>query len=392
MMKLPSLKKTLFALLATTLVAMLAACGGTSGTGAGGNTPQNVALTLYSSGDVNVQSLWKNTLIPQFEKSHPNITVNLVFAEHGTIDSTTLAKLSASVAAKKDPGMDVIDAGLIQPAAIAHLLLPITAQDVPLVAHVDPTLLQQVNNDGVPYRASSVVLAYNTQYVQDPPPTKLSDVLAWIKAHPGKFTYNTPNSGGSGHAFVEAVVDSHLTSDNLHTFVTGQDAATGYNTTVETAWQAGLQELHSLNPSIYRNGFYPNGNTAVLQLLGNGSISMAPVWSDQALTALSQKQLPASVKLTQLDPPLNGGPAYLGIPVNTTHPKEAYELVNWVLGADVQATIISAMHGFPGVQWSYVPPEVQQQYASIAHAYGTGFSSKFSADLNKQWQTQVAAS
>ncbi len=379
-MKHHPVKHILFATLALALVALtLAACG----SGSSGTTSQTTTLTLYSSGDVNVQNLWHNTLIPQFEKSHPGINVRLVFAEHGTTDATTLARLSAAVSAGKAPGMDVIDAGMVQQAATANLLLPLNAQNVPMISHVDPALLQQVNNDGVPYRASSVVLAYNTQDVQNPP-TTLSALLAWIKANPGKFTYNSPNSGGSGQAFVEAVLNSHIDANTMHTLITG------YDPSIENAWNAGFQELHSLGSSIYRNGFYPNGNVAVLQLLGNGSISLAPVWSDQALTYLSQNLLPSSVKLVQLDPPFNGGPAYIGIPRNTPHAKEAYTFVNWLLGSDVQATIVNAMHGFPGVQWSYLPSAVQQQYASIAHAYGTGYSSKFTADMNKQWQSQVA--
>ena len=51
----------------------------------------------------------------------------------------------------------------------------------------------------IPYRASSVLLAYNPTTVHDPPKT-LDELLTWIKAHPGKFTYNSPKSGrlGSG--------------------------------------------------------------------------------------------------------------------------------------------------------------------------------------------------
>ncbi|HLI90358.1 MAG TPA: extracellular solute-binding protein [Ktedonobacteraceae bacterium] len=380
-MRFPFVRRALFALLATVLVAItFAACGGNS-SGNGGNGAGQTTLTLYSSGDVNVQHLWQNTLIPRFEKANPDINIKLIFAEHGTIDSTTLARVSAAVNAKKSPGMDLIDAGIIQQASQANLLQPLTTQQVPLMSRVDPALLQQVNSDAIPYRSSSVVLAYNTQYVQNPP-TTLSDLLAWIKAHPGKFTYNTPSTGGSGQAFVQAVLNSHVSDPN--SFVTG------YDPSMESQWQAGFQELRSLNSSIYRNGFYPNGNVAVLQLLGNGSIWMAPVWSDQAMSYLSQNLLPPSVKLIQLNPPFNGGPAFIGIPRYAPHTQQAYKLLNWLLGSDVQTTIVNAMKGFPGIQWSYMPEDIQQQYAAIAKTYARGYSSKFTADMNKQWQSQVA--
>jgi putative spermidine/putrescine transport system substrate-binding protein len=381
-MRFPFVRHVLFAVLATVLVAItFAACGGSSSGNSGGSGSGQTTLNLYASGDVNVQHLWQNTLIPQFEQANPDINVKLIFAEHGTIDATTLARVSAAVNAKKSPGMDLIDASMVPQAAQANLLQPLTTQQVPLLNHVDPALLQQVNSDAIPYRSSSVVLAYNTQYVQNPP-TTLSDLLAWIKAHPGKFTYNTPSTGGSGQAFVQAVLNSHVSDPNIY--------ATGYNPSRESQWQAGFQELHSLNSSIYRNGFYPNGNVAVLQLLANGSIWMAPVWSDQAMSYLSQNLLPSSVKLIQLNPPFEGGPAFIGIPRYAPHLQQAYKFLNWLLESNVQTTIVNTMKGFPGVQWSYMPQDIQQKYASIAKAYARGYSPKFLADMNKQWQSQVA--
>jgi putative spermidine/putrescine transport system substrate-binding protein len=367
-----------------TLLALLAltGCGGSTTTGGTGVT----TITLYASGDVNVKNLWQNTLIPEFKKTHKDIDIKLVFSEHGTNDTATFARLSAAISAGKDAGMDLIDAGsVVSQAAQAKLLVPITTKEVPLLNRVDDALLKQVSSLAVPYRASSVVLAYNSQNIKEPPKT-LADVLAWIKANPGKFTYNSPDTGGSGSAFVQAILNSHIAADARANFNSGAE----YNASLESQWKPGLDELKSLKSSIYRNGFYPNGNTAVLQLLANGSIQMAPVWSDQALTSLQQHQLPDSVKLTQIDPPFVGGPAFLGIPRTSTHIPQAETFINWLLGSDIQAKIIDAMHGYPGVQWSYVPEEVQKQYASIAHAYATDFAAKFKADMNKQWQTQVA--
>lgn len=373
---------TMLALLAILAIPLaLAACGGSSSSGSAATT----TLTLYASGDVNVKNLWQNTLIPEFKKTHQDTDIKLVFSEHGTNDTATFARMSAAVSAGKDAGMDLIDSGVISQAAQAKLLVPLTTKEVPLLNRVDASLVKQVSSMAIPYRASSVVLAYNSQDVKQPP-TTLDEVLAWIKANPGKFTYNSPDTGGSGSAFVQAVITSRIPEDARQNFISG----TTYNPSLESQWQPGLNALKALKSSIYRNGFYPNGNTAVLQLLANSSISMAPVWSDQALTSLSQHQLPDSVKLTQLNPPFMGGPAFIGIPRTSSHIPQAEAFLNWLLGPDIQAKIIDVMHGYPGVQWSYVPDQVRQQYASIAHAYATGFASKFSADMNKQWQTQVA--
>ena len=136
----------------------------------------------------------------------------------------------------------------------------------------------------MPYRASSVILAYNSAEVKDPPKT-LDDLLTWIKNNEGKFTYNPPDKGGSGGNFVTRVLKIGI-PDNQQTFF-----QTDYDESKEAMWEKGWTALKDLHPHIFNSGFYPAGNIPVLQTLGKGSISMAPVWSDQSLSYLSQKLL-----------------------------------------------------------------------------------------------------
>lgn len=348
-----------------------------------GTSGETTTITMYSSGDVNVQQLWQNDLIPIFEKTHPDIKVKLVFSEHGDTDTTTLAKLAASVKAKQNFSFDLIDSGIISQAAQSNLLQTLNTTEVPRLSTVDPQLLKQNKNEGLPYRGSAVVLAYDSTHVSNPPKT-LDDLIAWIKANPGKFTYNSPSTGGSGEAFVNAMVNQYVPKSDQSTMVSG------YNTSLESYWDKGFQQMKSLQPDIYRKGFYPNGNAAVIQLLGSSSIWMAPVWSDQALSDLAQKQLPSTVKLTQLQPPLSGGPADLGVPISSPHKAQADTFLNWVLKPSVQEIIMTKMDGFPGIQWKYIPSNLQKQFSSVATSYNLGYSSQFNSDLNSQWSTKVA--
>src|SRR5439155_21991283 len=86
-----------------------------------------------------------------------------------------------------------------------------------------------------------------------------------------------------------------------------------------------------LHPHIFINRFYRQGNIPVLQTRGKGSISMAPVWSDQSLSYLAQKLLPPEVKLLQIGPPFAGSAAYLGIPSDSKNKGVLYEMLNWLL-------------------------------------------------------------
>jgi putative spermidine/putrescine transport system substrate-binding protein len=355
-------------------------------TGASASTASNqpTTLTLYISGDVNIQQVWQDHLIPLYEKSHPNVKVNIVMSTHGADDNATIARLAAGVKAHQNGNIDILEGMNVGQLAKANLVTHLTTQDIPMMAHINPSLLQQISYDGVPYRASSVVLAYNSQFVKNPPQT-LAQVISWIKAHPGKFTYNTPTTGGSGSAFVTAVVNSQVPASDQPKLITEQDKS------LESTWTAGLKVLHDLGPDVYQHGYYANGNTGTLNLLANQSIWMAPVWSDQSLSALADHQLPPTIKLIQLQPAFSGGPADLSIPANSPHKQAAEQLINWVLTSAPQSIIVNQLNGYPGVEWKYMPQSIQTKYASIASSYATGWNSFYSNDLNRDWQSQVAA-
>jgi putative spermidine/putrescine transport system substrate-binding protein len=369
------------AVCACALVAVPAAFAGT--THATHHAASKVRINLYASGDVNVQSLWQDNLIPAFERKYPNVDVNFIFSIHGNDDGTTLARIGAAVKQRKWPGIDLIDGGLVTTLAIDGLDQPVAKATVPNLSRVNKTLLTPVRGAAIPYRGSSVVLAYNSQYVPSPPKT-LAALLAWIKANPGKFTYNSPNSGGSGYSFAETVVDSTIPANLLRQMVNG------YVPDLESNWKQGLETLHSLNQYVYQ-GVYPNGNAAVLDLLAKGQIWVAPVWSDQALTALKTGQLPASVKLTQIaNPSFTGGAAYLGIPKTAKHKKQVDQFVNFVLTPAAQQMIVNVMAGFPAIDIKYMGDAVRQKFEDVsANSLRAGYSTKMGNDFKAQWQQTV---
>ena len=137
---------------------------------------------------------------------------------------------------------------------------------------------------------------------------------------------------------------------------------------------------------------YPNGNAAVLDLLGQGQIWMAPVWSDQALTALKNGQLGPNIKLTQIaNPSFTGGAAYLGVPKTAKHKKVLYKFVNYVLSPAAQQMIVDVMSGFPAIDIKYMgrldQAEVRGRLGEHAAARRT--RPKMGNDFKAQWQQTV---
>jgi putative spermidine/putrescine transport system substrate-binding protein len=363
------------------VLSLAAACGNSSTSGKQSGSKQ---IRLYASGDINVRDVWNKDLIPGFEKANPGYTVKLTFDMHGVNDTTELAKLGAAVKTHRDFGQDVIDAGFVTSGVQGGFLAKPDKAKIPNLSGVNQDLVTPVKGMAVPYRGTAVALAYNTKFVKNPPKT-LDALMSWIKANPGKFTYNSPNSGGAGGGFVNAVTTKYIPSDVQTKMINTYDKSD------EKYWKQGLNALKALKPAIYQH-VYPNGNQAVLDLLGKESITMCPAWVDQTLTAQQQGQLPSSIKLTTIsDPPFPGGGAYLGIPKNDNRLAAADKLINYVLTVDAQAKITQAMSGFPAIDIKRLPAKYQQKFAGVSDpTFRPGYQTNLSNDLNAQWSSTVA--
>jgi len=380
---------------AATLSLGLTACSPTASTGASGSTSGTTAsaasdvtakgtVTVFISGDTNVQALWDTAIIPAFEKANLGATVKTTLDLHGEHDEQTLAKLTSAVKAGDDPGYDLIDSGFIQAAGAAKLLQKETAKTIPNLSTVPAATVTAADGYGIPYRASSVLLAYDSTKVKTPPKT-LDALLAWIQKNPGQFAYNSPSTGGSGQAFVTTVLDKYL-STSVRTKM-----ETGYDQSLETKWDKGFAKLAALNKSMYQSGVYPNGNNQVLDLLGTGNIEMAPVWSDQTITAEATGTLPKTVKYTQITgPSFTGSASYLGIPKTSTHKKIAQELANFVLSSKGQALISKTIAGYPVVSLDNVPASTRAQFAAAdPSTLRPAYYSTMASDMNNLWNSKV---
>lgn len=375
----------LFASLAVVTAAGLALAGcAQSSSAASASDGADKKLTVFLSADTNIQDLWQKTLIPAFEKDNPGYTVSVDFDLHGLHDQQTVAKLTAATLQKKDPGYDLVDAGFVSQVAASGLLTKVSESTVPGLKDVPADLVKAGGNGGIPYRGSSVVLAYDTKTVPTPPKT-LDDLLAWIKANPGKFTYNSPDTGGSGQSFVTTVLDQNISDADRAKLVTGSDPD------AEKNWDKGFATLAGLNPYVYQKGVYPNGNNQVLDLLSSGQLSMAPVWSDQFVTGHKNGQIPANIAYTQIsDPSLTGGASYLGIPSASPRQQGAEKLASWLLSPAAQTLVSDSISGYPVISLDKLPASVQTLFkdADIAHLR-PGYFATVASDMNKAWAQKV---
>lgn len=370
------------------LALVLAACSGNgpasqgaaSGGGTGGASSGNI--TVAASDDTNIQELFQQVLIPDFQAANPGVTVKLTYDLHGTNDQANFAKLAAATQQNRDPAMDVT-ASFVAKAAKAGLLSTDTSK-VAALSGIDPKIVAAGGPGAIPYRASSVLLAYNPDKVSNPPKT-LDELLSWIKANPGRFTYNSPKTGGSGGAFVATVLDKYVPPADR------DQMTTGYHKELEKAWDPGWKELASLNPSVFQKGVYPNGNNQTLQLLSSGQIDLAPVWSDQFISGQASGSIPKNYKAQQIsNPSFTGGASYLGVTKASKNQDLAWKFIDFILTPAEQAKIADKIAGYPAIPLSQLPAETQAKFQSAdTQNLRPGYYSDHTTDINNLWDQNV---
>jgi len=345
----------------------------------------NKTIEVYISGDTNVQDLWVKTLIPAFKAANPGYDANVILDLHGVHDAQETAKITAAYALHKDAGADLIDGGFVQQLGSAGLLYKATMALIPNLSQVGRSVVA-AGKGGIPYRASSVLLAYNSTNVPTPPKT-LDELLAWIKSHPGKFTYNAPGGGGSGFAFVQSVVDKYLSNADRKTLTLNANKA------LQSKWTAGLETLRGLNKFTYgQNGTYPANNSETLKDLSTGLVDMGTVWSDMFASAKKDGTMPGNIKVTQIaNPPFTGGAAYLGIPRTSKNVAAARLLADWLLSADAQNLIVGGtLNGMPVIPVSMLEPTLQAGLKGVDVAnLRAGYLSANGNDLKSAWASTV---
>ncbi|MBA3736229.1 MAG: ABC transporter substrate-binding protein [Actinobacteria bacterium] len=173
----------------------------------------------------------------------------------------------------------------------------------------------QVPIDGqeVPWSAAAFVFAYDSAQIKQPP-RSFAALLAWAKAHPGRFTYPAPPDF-TGSAFVRQAVQR----------LGSRKKAMAY--------------LKELKPHQYRGGTsFPQSEAELDQLFGNDQVDIAMSYDPSFVASGARKgQFPRTAR-----PFLIGGGAlvndsYVTIPADAAHRAGALVVANLLLDPRLQA-------------------------------------------------------
>lgn len=219
----------------------------------------------------------------------------------------------------------------------AGLLFGPWADDLPnarLLDKADPT--QQTDftlpTAGLeaPWGGARFTFLYDSVAVAEPSPRDPRTLLAWIRTHPGRFTYPQPPDF-IGTSFLKQLL--LLLTDQPQRLQ--QPVGNDFDAVAQPLW-AWLDEAHR---DMWRSGrIFPRSSPEQRRLLGDGEVDWALAFNPaEGARAVRAGELPRSIRGTHLAGGALANSHFLAIPFNSSASAGARVAANFLLSAAAQA-------------------------------------------------------
>ncbi len=193
-----------------------------------------------------------------------------------------------------------------------------------------------------PWSSAQFQLIYDSARMQPADlPRSYAELLAWAKAHSGRFTYIAPGPGAfQGTRFVKGA---------LFELSGGSEQWLHFDQQRWDTWAPKLWEyLNTLEPFLWRKGeTYPKDENELHSLFANGEIDFSIT---QAIAGagplISEGLVPKTAQAFVFRQNMIGDYNYVAIPKNAPHKAAALVLANLILAPELQAAQILPENGF----------------------------------------------
>jgi putative spermidine/putrescine transport system substrate-binding protein len=178
-----------------------------------------------------------------------------------------------------------------------------------------------------PWGRVQFALIYDSARTPSPPRT-VAELERWIRAHPGRFTYD---QGFAGVTFLKTLL--YALNGGVERFQGGFDEAR-YAEGSERVWRW----LRDVRPLLWREGrAYPPGVTDLHRLFANGEVdfSMSNNQND-VVTKVRQGIFPPTARALLLRDGTIANSHYLGIPAGAPNPAGAMVVADFLLSPEAQ--------------------------------------------------------
>ena len=178
-----------------------------------------------------------------------------------------------------------------------------------------------------PYGTVQMALIYDSARTPQPP-RSLADLALWIRAHPGRFTYD---QSFTGITFLKGAM--YALNGGAGTFKGGFDS-----TTYVAARTRLFTWLDSLKPLLWRKGAqYPADVAALHRLFANGEIDFSMSYNqNEAVTKALQGVLPSTSRALVLRDGTLANSHFVGIPFDAPNAAGAMVVANFLLSPAAQ--------------------------------------------------------
>lgn len=247
-----------------------------------------------------------------------------------------------------------------------------------------------------PWHKAQFALAYDAADVQNPP-SSLTELFDWARAHPGRFTYPAPPDF-TGSAFVRQSLYEEAGGPEQVPAGPDDDGATDVTSALWT-------ELADLGPSLWRGGdTYPRDAAALDDLFAGDQVDFTMTYGPATLDArVADGTFPETTRVLTLDDGILGNASFLAIPANAAHQAGAMVVADLALAPDQQlAKADPAVWGqYTVLDLDRVPADVAEQFADLApskvvppfdelsHGADPELSADWVAPLERGWRDNV---
>ncbi len=161
-------------------------------------------------------------------------------------------------------------------------------------------------------------------------PDSFTELVAWTKAHPGRFSYPAPPDFIGSSFLKQALSESVADPGKLL-----EPVVEGEFEMVTAPLFALLDEMH---PNLWRAGrTFPKNKEALRQLLADNEIDIAFAFSPaEASNAIANGELPDTVRSFVFSGGTLGNTHFLTIPYNSTAKEGALVLANFLMSPEAQ--------------------------------------------------------
>lgn len=388
--------KRLFAILTASalLVGTLAGCGGSedaSTSESGGETGTVKDVQVWATGSDNVRQTFEK-LVSDFNANSEyagTYEAKLNFILSGTGGGTLADQLVAAYkAGQTDTEFDVVDLGDDDLTKILSLTDESILDDLDMskIPNAEGVTAEPVAAKGKiqPYRGTTVILAYNSETVpEDEVPTTMDELVEWIKAHPGRFAYNTPGTGGAGDSFVRT---------SIYNFIDDDSALMSSDPKWMEQWDEGFAFLKELHPYMYKSGdsiVYPNKNQGALDLLTQGEIDMCPNWADMVLSQRKAGTVPEKIKITTIEPSFTGSVQGIAVPSYSGNKEGGFAFIDYLLSPEAQTILVQDMAAIPLVTEGVDLTGAEELMSMDVSNFRTQALGDLVTGLNARWDEEI---